>query len=521
MAIPKTFLIGCTKADITGLRDYLAATGQTEFLHEIIDAIGDPCVADMAIVSFYAKLCYRSLVTGKNANVTRVRDIEDNLRGCFSSGHGSVFEHFQLNFVTTNCSRVFTHELVRHRVGMAYCLAGDTVIWSGSKVNGAWDGVRKKWTIKQLYDWSQDIRRKGRLRLMTVRCLDKDRFVTAKIKSVIKSGVKDIWKVTLKSGRSIRCSIDHRFFSRNGWVPLRELSAGDELATNGIRTGMASSPEMELARRRKISESKVGQRNHQWRGDSVGRGGAYRRARLFTSNECEDCGSTEQLHIHHKNRNILDNSSDNLRTLCNSCHGKLHRLEDGSPNALLPKRDEIASIERDGREDTYDLEIDHPSHNFVANGIVTHNSQTSGRYCTVEDAELVIPPELEDALTQEGISVGDEMRMILADLKRSVAQWRKALKLDDPSTDFATKKRLTSALRRIMPNGATNEIGWSCNIRSLRHVIEMRTSRHAEWEIRQVFHDVAEIVRERWPLMLHGGKCEQVDGLNEWTGLKV
>lgn len=269
MAIPKTFLIGCTKADITGLRDYLAATGQTEFLHEIIDAIGDPCVADMAIVSFYAKLCYRSLVSGKNANVTHVRDIEDNIRGCLASRHGSVFEHFQLNFVTTNCSRVFTHELVRHRVGMAF-------------------------------------------------------------------------------------------------------------------------------------------------------------------------------------------------------------------------------------------------------------SQTSGRYCTVEDAELVLPPELDDLPNDENVpTIADGMRSVLGALKEFVASARQALKLDDPATDFATKKRLTSALRRIMPNGATNEIGWSCNIRSLRHVIEMRTSRHAEWEIRKVFHDVAEIVRERWPLMLHGGKCELIDGLNEWTGLKV
>ncbi len=519
MATPKTFLVGVTQPILMGgLADYLRETGQSEFIHSLTEAT---CGEQLCLVSFYAKLCYRSLVAGKNQNVSRIRDIEDNIKGVIASGHGSVFEHVWLNFITTNCSRVFTHELVRHRVGTAFCLAGDTVVWSGAKVNGEWDGVRKKWTIKQLYDWSQDRHRKGRLRLVTVRCLDQDRFVPAKIKTVIRSGVRDIWKVTLKSGRSIRCSIDHRFFSRDGWQPLRHLSAGNELATNGIRTGVASSPEKETARRRKIAESKIGTKNHQWRGDSVGKGGAYRRARAFTGDECEECGSTEQLHIHHKNRNILDNSRDNIRTLCNSCHGKLHHREDGNHNALFPKWDEIISIERDGREETYDLEVDHPAHNFVANGIVTHNSQTSGRYCTVEDAELVMPPELEDLPADDGPSIADEMREQLDHIKQNVARWRQALKLDDPATDFATKKRLTSALRRIMPNGATNEIGWSCNIRSLRHMIEMRTSRHAEWEIRQVFHDVACLIRERWPLMLHGGSCESVDGLDEWTGLKL
>jgi len=33
-------------------------------------------------------------------------------------------------------------------------------------------------------------------------------------------------------------------------------------------------------------------------------------------------------------------------------------------------------------------------------------------------------------------------------------------------------------------------IGWSCNVRALRHVIEMRTDPHAEEEIRVLFAKV-------------------------------
>jgi hypothetical protein len=46
-------------------------------------------------------------------------------------------------------------------------------------------------------------------------------------------------------------------------------------------------------------------------------------------NSCELCGSTKRLSLHHKDgngRNTLcpNNSKDNLQTLCNDCHIKLH-----------------------------------------------------------------------------------------------------------------------------------------------------------------------------------------------------
>ena len=54
-------------------------------------------------------------------------------------------------------------------------------------------------------------------------------------------------------------------------------------------------------------------------------------------------------------------------------------------------------------------------------------------------------------------------------------------------------------MRRLAPIGLATNIGWSTNIRNLRHVIEMRTSPGAEEEIRLVFAKVAEIAINRWP----------------------
>ncbi len=45
---------------------------------------------------------------------------------------------------------------------------------------------------------------------------------------------------------------------------------------------------------------------------------------------------------------------------------------------LVPKPVRITAITYAGEHMTYDIEMDGPHHNFVANGIVTHNSQLSG-----------------------------------------------------------------------------------------------------------------------------------------------
>jgi thymidylate synthase (FAD) len=52
--------------------------------------------------------------------VTKVRtDHDEYLRNILKQGHGSVLEHVSYSFVFHNVSRVFTHELVRHRAGTA------------------------------------------------------------------------------------------------------------------------------------------------------------------------------------------------------------------------------------------------------------------------------------------------------------------------------------------------------------------------------------------------------------------
>jgi hypothetical protein len=54
----------------------------------------------------------------------------------------------------------------------------------------------------------------------------------------------------------------------------------------------------------------------------------HRQSRKTVSQRCEVCGATgRKLHVHHKDGNGLNNSDDNLITLCVPCHQRWH-----SPN---------------------------------------------------------------------------------------------------------------------------------------------------------------------------------------------
>lgn len=110
---PKVFLIGETKIVTEGLEAYLKDVGVPEW---DTDAPSDA----EKLTEVYGRACYRSFKPGLNANVTRIRESNEKyVTNLMEVGHGSVLEHAVVNFVFTDVSRVFTHELVRHRVGTA------------------------------------------------------------------------------------------------------------------------------------------------------------------------------------------------------------------------------------------------------------------------------------------------------------------------------------------------------------------------------------------------------------------
>lgn len=137
-------------------------------------------------------------------------------------------------------------------------------------------------------------------------------------------------------------------------------------------------------------------------------------------------------------------------------------------------------------------------------------SQESLRYVRLNNLKFWLPPEIDS---------NQEAREVFIDLieKSEEAQAKLAKIFDiDNLNSFSQKKILTSSFRRIAPDGLATGIVLTFNMRALRHVIAMRTSVHAETEIRKVFNKVFDIAIVKWPFIFQDfKKIDTGDGLFE------
>jgi len=118
---PQVFLLARPSIDLEGMGAYLRDVGGESWLQRRMDEAEDAPNGGELIVEFGGRACYRSWEPGLNANVTRVRtDQREYFANILRSAHGSVLEHASYSFAIRNVSRVFTHELVRHRAGSAF-----------------------------------------------------------------------------------------------------------------------------------------------------------------------------------------------------------------------------------------------------------------------------------------------------------------------------------------------------------------------------------------------------------------
>jgi thymidylate synthase (FAD) len=151
--------------------------------------------------------------------------------------------------------------------------------------------------------------------------------------------------------------------------------------------------------------------------------------------------------------------------------------------------------------------LEHAAWNFVFTGIsrslshelVRHRagvgiSQLSQRYVDESIAEYVEPdciaddPELH-SLWLDAIAHAHQAYVKLVE--------GLANKFKDEPDRTLRRKMARQAARSVLPNATETKIFWTANARALRHFIEMRASRHAEVEIRQLSFQLWQImVRE-------------------------
>ena len=179
----------------------------------------------------------------------------------------------------------------------------------------------------------------------------------------------------------------------------------------------------------------------------------------------------------------------------------------GGGRILVPRFRKIVSVTYAGVQDTYDIEMEGGNANFVANGIVTHNSQLSQRYVDESVAEYVEPeviardPELHaiwlDAVSHAHagyVKLAEALNAKLADPTAAAAAM-----LPPDADRTARRKAARQAARSVLPNATETKISVTANARALRHFLEQRGSVHAEPEIRKLANAMLDLLAAESP----------------------
>ncbi len=154
------------------------------------------------------------------------------------------------------------------------------------------------------------------------------------------------------------------------------------------------------------------------------------------------------------------------------------------------------------------------THELVRHRVGTAFSQESLRFVRLTDIDFWIPRILKDEDNDAGEGVA-LIKTVIEYLESAQEKLAKIYQIDERKS-FAMKKKLTSAFRRIAPMGVATCIVFSMNLRTARHLIPLRTSRHSEEEIRLVFSQIAEILVERFPNVFQDFHFRRVSGYKEW-----
>ena len=306
-----------------------------------------------------------------------------------------------------------------------------------------------------------------------------------------------------------------------------------------------------------------GEDNPQWKGGlnnkNISSSHSHKIAKDLKSDikYCENCSNDKNLEVHHIDGNYKNNNINNLIKLCSTCHKQYHLKMNNqtytnkgleTKNAFnlmkIVKLSKIISIKSIGVNETYDIEMKAPYHNFIANGFVVHNSQQSQRYVKLNQFSYIIPPAIErnEKAKQKYIQkmeddqkVYDEIVELLCDdyaqeylnktqyvknglqsqslspyelLKMLANETEKELKHLKGIVRNIEKKAIEDA-RYVFPNACETKIMLTMNFRTLINFIQHRSCERAQWEIRELAIEIIRILKPILPTLskLLAPKC--------------
>jgi thymidylate synthase (FAD) len=299
------------------------------------------------------------------------------------------------------------------------------------------------------------------------------------------------------------------------------------------RTGPKDLSHVSLAA---IRKARSGPASNFWKGgvsgdrDSIGRWTTQAAPKVHEANgwTCQLCFERKgELHCHHIVPVWADmdlaREPSNLTTLCGDCHRAIQGREldyverlggppvkrEWRPNPRVPwnrletsRLVRIEGFEFVGEKETYDLEVEGPHHNFVANGIVTHNSvnELSARY-SLMPLLFYTPRAQEFALQSRSNKQGREKGAPPEVYREAVERWERLRAEAGGTYRWLLAEDVAREIARIdLPVSTYTQWYWKIDLHNLLHFLSLRVDPRAQWEIQQFARVIAGMVKRVTPL---------------------
>lgn len=224
---------------------------------------------------------------------------------------------------------------------------------------------------------------------------EEDKLFRNRIRDVVTTGTKACYTVETAQGLQVSVSEEHEFYTGERFVRLADLQVGDHVMVSqngrpskrdeGYRAYLfvkhhpvaGLKPVVDrktgktyvyhrLARARAVAEARL---NHLSLADYVERLDAGQLTGLqFLSRED---------HVHHVDEDFQNDHPDNLLVIKAALHGQLHAMDRFHGLSWFATADRVVRIKPCGRQATFDVRMEAPFNNYVANRFVVHNSGKS------------------------------------------------------------------------------------------------------------------------------------------------
>ena len=267
---------------------------------------------------------------------------------------------------------------------------------------------------------------------------DEGRIFRNLVLDVVHTGHKSCFQVRTETGQTLRATLEHKFMTPNGFIPLSDLEVGSEvLVHNNTRvrgrkkyttrptTTVKYHPHWPT---KIVHDKKTGRDHVYYRGQSSRLVYEAFLNRTTPENYTEALNTwapskirdlrflPDDIHVHHKDEDFTNNDIGNLQLLDPSLHGRMHAKDKIRNLSFIVTPSKITEISEVGIQDTYDLRCEYPYNNYIAEGIVVHNSgkttlalhilaeaQAKGENVAFVDAEHALDPKYAENI---GVDIG-------------------------------------------------------------------------------------------------------------------